>query len=208
MDRDASRRPESDGELLLQEQLGTRERALRFYDEQMIDVLTPRMIEFIGRQTQMIVASADAEGRPDATVRFGEPGFVAVLDERTLCWPELRGNGVMTTLGNFVKNPWAHLMFLDHGERIGLHLRGETVLVDPADLQDAHPELVAPEGAGRPAERWVLFRVATSYIHCRKHFPRTDAPVEWGSDDVRAKGGDYFGAKSVPAPWTRPADGW
>lgn len=208
MDHDASRRPESDGERLLQEQFGTRERALRFYGEQMLDVLTPRMAEFIARQTQMIIASADAEGRPDASVRFGDPGFVAVVDERTLCWPELRGNGVMTTLGNFVKNPWAHLMFLDRGERIGLHLRGETNILDPSDLQDVHPQVLERQQSGRPAERWVLFRLATSYVHCRKHFPRAAAPVEWGTDDVRAKGGDYFGAKGVSTPWSRPAAGW
>ena len=49
-------------------------------------------------------------------------------------------------------------------------------------------------------------RLETSYIHCRKHFPRTDAPVDWGTDDVRAKGGDYFGAKNTPSPWAPGAD--
>lgn len=200
-DQSRAPNPGSPGEHLLQDQYGTRERADRFYRDQMLDVLTPRMIEFLARQTQMIVATADSDGRPDASVRFGEPGFVMVIDERTLCWPELRGNGVMTTLGNLVKNPSAHLMFLDESERIGLHVRGDASIVNADLMADAHPQLVAPLSFGRRPERWVILRLASSYIHCRKHFPRTDAPVEWGTDDIRAKGGDYFGARDTPSPW-------
>ena len=55
--------------------------------------------------------------------------------------------------------------------------------------------------SGRAPERWVVLRLATSYIHCRKHFPQPDGPVDWGTDDVRAKGGDYFGAKNTPSAW-------
>src|SRR5207245_8534562 len=98
----ATPRPGSAGEHFLQAQYGTEQRADKFYREQMLDTLTPRMVEFLGRQTQMIVATADDDGHPDASVRFGDPGFVAILDDRTLAWPELRGNGVMTTLGNLV----------------------------------------------------------------------------------------------------------
>lgn len=197
--------PGSDGEHLLQDLYGSRDRAERFYQDQMLDTLTPTMIEFLAAQTQMIVATADLAGRPDASVRFGEPGFVQALDDRTVCWPELRGNGVMTTLGNLVKNPWAHLMFLDNGERIGLHLRGEASLVEAAVMAGDYPEVVAAPTSGRPPERWVVVRLESSYIHCRKHFPRKDAPIDWGTDDARAKGGDYFGAKDTPSPWASGA---
>ena len=43
-----------------------------------------------------------------------------------------------------------------------------------------------------------MLHLSTTYIHCRKHFPKTDGAVEWGTDDPRAKGGDYFGAKDTP----------
>jgi predicted pyridoxine 5'-phosphate oxidase superfamily flavin-nucleotide-binding protein len=196
----SSQFPGSDGEHFLQDLYGTTARAETFYRDQMVDVLTPRMVEFVGRQTQMIVASADANGRPDASVRFGEPGFVAVLNERTVGWPELRGNGVFTTLGNLVKNPWAHLMFLDTTERIGLHLRGQASIVDSDAMRTEYPQLGAGAGIRAP-ERSVVLRVETCYVHCRKHFPRPDGPVDWGTDDRRAKGGDYFGAKGSASPW-------
>jgi predicted pyridoxine 5'-phosphate oxidase superfamily flavin-nucleotide-binding protein len=181
--------------------VGTRDRADRFYRDQMLDCLTDRMVEFLARQTQMIVATATPDGEPDVSVRFGEPGFVVPTSSRSLAWPELRGNGVMTTLGNLVKNPAVHLMFLDHEERIGLHLRGDATIVEHAVMLEEMPEVAARVQLPRPPERWVILNLATSYIHCRKHFPRSDAPIEWGTDDVRAKGGDYFGAKGTPSPW-------
>lgn len=203
--------PGSDAEYLAQELYGTRQRADRFYRDQLLDTLTPRMVEFLGRQGEMIVSSVNPDGHPDASIRFGEPGFVRVLDERTVAWPELRGNGVLTTLGNLLKNPAAHLMFLDRGARIGLHLRGHTRVLDAEDMAEDYPGAVPATGraadpagsgaAGRCDERWVVLHLANSYIHCRKHFPRPDGPVEWGTDDARAKGGDYFGAKHTPSPW-------
>lgn len=195
-------RPGSSGEHFLQDLYGTADRAEKFYQDQVLDVLTPTMAEFVGRQTQMIIATADVDGHPDASVRFGDPGFVAVLDERTLAWPELRGNGVLTSLGNLVKNPYTHLMFLDGDERIGLHLRGQAAIIEADDMAVEHPDLAGRPSTGRAPERWVVMRLHTSYIHCRKHFPRGDAGVEWGTDDVKAKGGDYFGAKDTPSPWS------
>jgi hypothetical protein len=150
----------------------------------------------------MIIASSDAEGFPDASVRFGEPGFVRVIDAWTVCWPELRGNGVMTTLGNLVNNPHAHLMFLDHSERIGLHLRGDAKIIEGSDFADTHPDIAATQDTPRPPERWVILELRTSYVHCRKHFPRTDEPIDWGTDDAKAKGGDYFEAKGTSSPWS------
>ncbi len=193
--------PQSGGEFLAQELYGSRERADRFYRDQMLDQLTPQMIEFLAEQTEMVVASVDTDGRPDASVRFGEPGFVAVVDERTVAWPELRGNGVMTTVGNLLKNPPAHLMFVDRVLRIGLHLRGFTRVLELDEVAEEHPELAAREFPGRGPERWVVMHLSNAYIHCRKHFPKTDGEVDWGTDDPRAKGGDYFGAKDTPSPW-------
>lgn len=193
--------PGSSGEHLLQDLYGTRERAEAFYRRQVVDVLTPRMVEFLARQTMMVVASVDTDGAPDVSVRFGEPGFVSALDERTVAWPEMRGNGVFTTLGNLAKTPAAHLMFLDHEHRIGLHVRGEATIVEAEDAA-AYSPFTAPPHSGRAPERWVLLRVRNSYIHCRKHFPRSDGPIDWGTDDMAAKGGDYFGATKTASPWS------
>jgi hypothetical protein len=48
-------------------------------------------------------------------------------------------------------------------------------------------------------ERWVIVTVSDAFIHCSKHIPllrKVDHEIQWGTDDARAKGGDYFGAAS------------
>lgn len=63
----------SDGEHLMQRHLGTTERADRFYDEQVLDQLNPRMREFIARQEMFFLASADRRGECDSTFRAARP---------------------------------------------------------------------------------------------------------------------------------------
>jgi predicted pyridoxine 5'-phosphate oxidase superfamily flavin-nucleotide-binding protein len=53
----------------------------------------------------MFVGTADAKGHADSAFRCGHAGFVKVLDERTVAYPEYRGNGVMASLGNISENP-------------------------------------------------------------------------------------------------------
>lgn len=194
--------PGSDGEHRLQERHGTRDRALAFYDRQVIDHLNERMIDYLTRQTLMFVATADAGGECDCSLRAGPPGFVHVLDERTLVYPEYRGNGVMASLGNIEENPHAGLFFGDFlDSTIGLHVNGRASILENEEL-GARPDLpetvrkaLAIEG-GLSAERWVCLEVEEAYIHCSKHIPRLallDKKIQWGVDDEAAKGGDFFG---------------
>src|SRR5215831_8806968 len=102
---DGRPRPGSQGEHILQERYGTGERAGQFYDNQFSDQLTPKMIEFIGRMEMAFIATSDAAGECDCSFRAGTAGFLRVLDERTVAYPEFRGNGVMASLGNVLENP-------------------------------------------------------------------------------------------------------
>jgi predicted pyridoxine 5'-phosphate oxidase superfamily flavin-nucleotide-binding protein len=145
------------------------------------------------------VATADAHGDCDCSFRAGPPGFVQVLDHQTLRYPEFRGNGVMASLGNIAENPHVGLVFLDFDqERIGLHVNGTARILEAAGNGD---------GPSPRAERWVEVRVQEAYIHCRKHLPHlvkvNGNGRAWGTDDARAKGGDYFGASCEPRPWGR-----
>jgi len=55
----------------------------------------------------------NTKSKPNPSHRGGNPGFVEVLDERTLRVPDYVGNGMFNTLGNFVSNPRAGLLFID-----------------------------------------------------------------------------------------------
>jgi len=200
--------PGSRGEHELQERYGTRPRAEAFYNKQMLSYLNPQMCAFIARQEMFFLATSDAQGDCDVSFRAGESGFVHALGGKILVYPEYRGNGVMASLANITENPHAGLLFVDFiQDKIGLHVNGaarilsnEEVLACP-DLADALRADIAAVGGRRP-ERWVLVTVEEAYIHCSKHIPRLEKVGEevrqWGTDDVRAKGGDYFQAKSAP----------
>ncbi|MFE9327236.1 pyridoxamine 5'-phosphate oxidase family protein [Nocardia sp. NPDC052278] len=190
----------SDGERELQDRYGTQDRAERFYQDQVLDQLNPTMIEFIARMDMAFIATADKHGECDASFRAGLPGFLHVIDERTLAYPEYRGNGVHASLGNILENPHVGILLIDFvQDLIGLHINGSARIVDDTALRHNVPEL--PENVkGRAAQHWVVVDVEEAYIHCRKHIPHLVPAVreqrEWGTDNVRAKGGDYFGAKA------------
>jgi uncharacterized protein len=194
-------RPGSTGEHVLQDALGTGNRAGRFYDDQVCDRLVPSMQEFVARMSMAFVATSDAHGECDSTLRAGPPGFLRVLDDRHVAWPEYRGNGVMASLGNISENPHVGLLMVDFtDELIGLHVNGAARLVEDAELRAEHPELPRETVPGRRADLWVEVTVEEAYVHCRKHIPRlvpVDRRRSWGTDDARRKGGDHFGVAAA-----------
>ena len=191
------------GERQVQNEMGSSQRADRFYDRHMGDSLNATMIELIERQEMVFVATADAQGNCDCSPRFGQPGFVRVIDHDTLTYPEFRGNGVFASLGNLLENPHIGLVFLDFFETtVGLHVNGraQSYAVDtlPASLTRT---LSADErDHSRLFERWVVITVEEAYIHCSKHVPllkKLDKPIDWGTDDPIAKSNDFFEEESV-----------
>ncbi|HEV2376894.1 MAG TPA: pyridoxamine 5'-phosphate oxidase family protein [Streptosporangiaceae bacterium] len=192
-------RPGSRGEHILQKWYGTEERASKFYASQFSEQLTPRMIEFIGRMEMAFIATSDTAGECDCSFRAGPAGFMRVLDEQTIAYPELRGNGVMATLGNIAENPHVGIFMVDFTEDlIGLHVNGSAAIVTPSHMEEIDPDLPEQDtSAGRRPVQWVLVNVEEAYIHCSKHIPKLvpqSRVRHWGSDNPRHKGGDYFGA--------------
>jgi uncharacterized protein len=190
----------SRGERLLQYAYGTEQRAARFYADQVRERLLPEMIDFVARMEMVFVASSDSGGECDASLRAGPAGFIQVLDDGHLAYPEYRGNGVHASLGNISENPHVGLLMVDFvHDLIGLHVNGRARVVDDAELRALHPALPVDGAPGRRAERWVVIAVDEAYIHCRKHIPRMARVAErreWGTDDPARKGGDYFGARA------------
>jgi hypothetical protein len=72
----------------------------------------------------LFVASAHPEQGMDASHRGGNPGFVQVLGERTVRIPDYPGNSLYNTLGNFVLNPVAGLLFFDFDRHATLQITG------------------------------------------------------------------------------------
>ena len=68
--------------------------------------------KFIEEQRMFFLATTDADGFPDCSYKGGDPGFVRVLDERTLVFPSYDGNGMFKSLGNIRANPAVGLLFI------------------------------------------------------------------------------------------------
>ncbi len=184
------------GERVLQERCGTTDRAARFYEQQVLDHLNERMVEFVGRQEMLFVASADGGGACDCTFRAGPPGFIQVLDRRRLAWPEYRGNGVMASLGNILETGRVGLLLVDFfRDVIGLHVNGRASVVTDEALREQVPDLPVDPHPGRRPVVGVVVEVDEAYVHCSKHIPLlVPLPKQqhWGTDDHKRKGGDFF----------------
>jgi uncharacterized protein len=194
---DHRHRPGSLGERVLQDRFGTTQRAQQFYANQVVGQLTPVMQEFIARMEMAFIATSDADGECDCSFRAGPAGFIRVLDDNTIAYPEYRGNGVMASLGNMLENPHIGMFLADFTEDlIGLHVNGDANIVTPAQMQELDLGIPQSEHPGRRPVQWVLVTVAEAYIHCSKHIPKLipqSRVRHWGTDHPRHKGGDYFG---------------
>lgn len=195
--RQDRRQPGSAGERILQERFGTAQRAEQFYRNQVTDHLTPVMKEFIKRMEMAFIATSDETGECDCSFRAGPPGFIRVLDDRTIAYPDYRGNGVMASLGNIVDNPHVGILLIDFTQDlIGLHVNGEARILPPLHMQEFDLEIPRPENPGRRPVQWVMVDVTEAYIHCSKHIPKLvpqSRVRHWGTDNPRHKGGDFFG---------------
>ena len=127
---------------------GQRQLQDRFDTRRLADRLAERAREtideddraFIERSDMVFVATADAEGRPQCSYKGGEPGFVRVLDERTIAFPNYDGNGMYLTAGNLLVNPHVGLLFLDFEARRRLRLNGVASHSEDDPLLAAYPE--------------------------------------------------------------------
>jgi predicted pyridoxine 5'-phosphate oxidase superfamily flavin-nucleotide-binding protein len=193
----------SEGERILQKKVGSEKKASAFYDKQMLSYLNPYMREFILKQEMVFIATSDSEGKCDCSFRAGKQGFLRVLNKKTLLLPEYRGNGVMASMGNILKNPNIGMTFIDFFENtIGLHVNGKAKIIENDELLAGKTQAVFANDVweeGTVPERWISITVEEAYIHCSKHIPhlkKLDKKIHWGTDKGTHKGGDFFKAET------------
>src|SRR4051812_24113610 len=68
---------------------------------------------FVEKLDMFFLATADAEGRPQCSYKGGDPGFVQVLDDTTVAFPNYDGNGMYLSMGNVLVNPQVGMLFID-----------------------------------------------------------------------------------------------
>ncbi len=131
--------------------------------------ITPDLADFIAAQTSVFFGTASADGQPYIQHRGGPPGFLRVLDERTIAFADYRGNRQYISQGNLADNPQAFLFLIDYAHRQRIKIWGEARVVE------GDPQLVQslmPEGyKARPEQAFVL-TVSAWDSNCPQHIPQ------------------------------------
>ena len=117
-----------DGMRQLQDLRETRPLADRLEKVTMRGAFTDEDKTFIARCRMFFIATADEAGQPDCSYKGGAPGFVRVVDDRTLAIPDYDGNGQYRTWGNVLVNARVGLLFVDFETPKRLRVNGTAVV--------------------------------------------------------------------------------
>jgi PPOX class probable FMN-dependent enzyme len=123
--------------------------------------------QYIGLSPFCCLATSDGKGNADVTPRGDQPGFVRVIDEKTLLIPERPGNNRMDSLRNIIQHPSLGLLFFIPGFEDTLRVNGRgRVTKDPGLLADSAVD-------GKLPKFGVLVAVDEVFFHCAKAFRRS-----------------------------------
>jgi uncharacterized protein len=122
-----------DQQRALQHRFDTGRMADRINAKLVLDRLTERDQAFIASVDMVFVATVDPHGQPTCSYKGGDPGFIQVLDQRTLAIPSFDGNGMFLTSGNLAAGSPVGLLFIDFakGSRMRLHGHATVSADDP-----------------------------------------------------------------------------
>jgi predicted pyridoxine 5'-phosphate oxidase superfamily flavin-nucleotide-binding protein len=128
--------------------------------------LSDDAVAFIRTRNSAYLATASADGQPYVQHRGGPPGFVAVLDRRSVAFAEYPGNRQFISNGNLAENARAFLFLMDYANGRRLKLWGTATIVDERELLD---RLIAPDMI--KAERAIVFAIHAIDWNCSKYIP-------------------------------------
>ena len=128
-----------DGMRRLQDLRETRALADRLEKVTMRSAFTDEDKAFVQRCRMFFLATADTHGQPDCSYKGGLPGFVRVVDDRTLAIPDYDGNGQYRSWGNVLANPRVGMLFIDFESPKRLRVNGSAVVSQHDPLLAAFP---------------------------------------------------------------------
>jgi hypothetical protein len=132
-----------------------------------IDRLDPHCRAIIAKSPFLLLGTSDATGRCDVSPKGDYPGFVRVLDEKTIAIPDLPGNNRLDTLTNMLNNPQVGLIFMVPGMNETLRVNGKVRLVRDADL------LESMAFQGKVPKLAIVVDIQEVFSHCPKAFMRS-----------------------------------
>lgn len=149
----------TDGQRALQEEFQTRKMADLLHQVIVHPEVQDADRAFIESRDMFFLATVDSSGRPTCSYKGGDPGFVQVVDPRTLVFPIYDGNGMFLSLGNVAATAQVGMLFIDFETPHRLRVQGAATVERQGALLERYP------GAE------VLVRVAVSevFVNCSRY---------------------------------------
>ena len=155
--------------------LVTDETSLRAMHHPALSRATDKVLTGLDRHCRSIIAlspfcviSTQGPDGADVSPRGDPPGFVRVLDDRTLLLPDRVGNNRLDGMANVLANPAIGMLFLVPGMNETLRINGTARITDDARL------LAGSEMQGRPPKIGLLITVEEAFVHCAKALVRSE----------------------------------
>lgn len=152
----------TDSQRALQDANDSRRLADRINERLVQNALDAQDKEFIGRQIMFFLATVDGSGHPQCSFKGGAAGFVRVVDDKTLAFPDYDGNGMYLSLGNVLETRQVGMLFVDFFKPNRLRVNGEATLGTTDPLLADYPG----------ARSIVRVAVREVFPNCSRYIPR------------------------------------
>jgi predicted pyridoxine 5'-phosphate oxidase superfamily flavin-nucleotide-binding protein len=147
---------------------GSGEYWANFEGDRAFDRFTPAEAAFIAERDSFYMATVSESGWPYVQHRGGPPGFIRILDEKTLAIPDFRGNRQYISTGNLATDDRAALILMDYPNRRRLKLYAHVEARDLAADSKLAAELPLP-GYRAKVERGLIIHLAAFDWNCPQH---------------------------------------
>jgi uncharacterized protein len=128
-----------DAQRTLQDRFDTRRLANRIEERLVHAFIDGHDAAFIAARDMFFLATVDPEGRPNCSYKGGDPGFVRVLDEHTIAFPNYDGNGMYLSMGNLLATREVGMLFIDFERRNRMRVNGSATIDENDELMGAYP---------------------------------------------------------------------
>lgn len=146
----------------LQEQFDTRKMADRLEEMIIKNELDEMDKAFVSSRDMFFLSTVDQKGRPTVSYKGGDPGFITIVDDRTIAFPSYDGNGMFFSMGNISGNPDIGMLFIDFEVPNRMRLQGK------ASIQDNDPLLANYH----EAELIVRVAIEQTWVNCPRYIHR------------------------------------
>ncbi len=147
-----------DGQRELQDRFDSRRLADRLSEAAATEISDAHR-DFIEARDMFFLATAGENASPECSYKGGDPGFVRVVDPKTVVFPVYDGNGMFLSIGNLTINPQVGMLFIDLATGTRLRLNGT-----------ASVEFDDPLIGTYPGARFVVRVTPTAvFANCRRY---------------------------------------